>query len=109
LGQATRVLGDHYRLAVGSRGHASANAEMNGRFVLTSRVSPPQGRKVMVRSGGLVFPAALSRSSGWALIYGSGESSMPNPPEEWWLDDALANEMGLDINAIEAEWRTLII
>ena len=27
---------------------------------------------------------------------------MPNPPEEWWLDDALAKEMGLDIDAIEA-------
>jgi hypothetical protein len=82
---------------------------MNGRFVLTSRLSPPQGRKVMVRSGGLVFSAALHPSSGWALIYGSGETSIPNPPEEWWLDDALANEMGLDIDAIEAERRTLII
>jgi hypothetical protein len=82
---------------------------MNGRFVLTSRVSPPQGRTVMARSGGLVFSAALSRFSGWALIYGSGESSMPNPPEEWWLDDALAKEMGLDIAPIEAERRTLII
>jgi len=108
LGEATGVLGDHYRLAVGSRGHASANAEMNSRFVLTSRVSPPQGRKVMVRSGGLVFSAALRRS-GWALISGSGETSMPNPPEEWWLDDALAKEIGFDIDAIEAEQRTLII
>ena len=102
------AIGDHYRLAVGSRGHASANIEMNGRFVLTSRVSPPQGREVMVRSGGLVFSAAR-RSSGWALIYGSGETSMRNPPEEWWLDDAFAKEMGLDIDAIEAERRTLII
>lgn len=25
---------------------------------------------------------------------------MPNPPEEWWLDDALAKELGLDIDAI---------
>jgi hypothetical protein len=82
---------------------------MNGRFVLTSQVSPPQGRTVMVRSGGLVFSATLRRSSGWALIYGSGETSMPNPPEEWWLDDALAQEMGLDIDAIEAERRTLIM
>jgi hypothetical protein len=56
---------------------------MNGRFVLTSRVSPPQGRTVTVRSGGLVFSAALRRFGGWALIYGSGETSMPNPPEEW--------------------------
>jgi hypothetical protein len=40
-------------------GHSSRNAEMNSRFVLTSRVSPPQGRTVMVRSGGLVFSAAL--------------------------------------------------
>jgi hypothetical protein len=88
--------------------HASANAEMNGRFVPTSRVSPPQGRTVTVRSGGLVFSAAVRRS-GWALIYGSGETSMPNPPEEWWLDDALAKEMGLDIDATEAERRTLII
>jgi len=102
LGEATGVLGDHYRLAVGSRGHASANAEMNGRFVATSRISPPQGRTVTVRSGGLVFSAALRRFGGWALIYGSGETSMPNPPEEWWLDDALAKEMGLDIDAIEA-------
>ena len=102
MGEATGVLGDHYRLAVGSRGHASANAEMNSRFVLTSRVSPPQGRTVMVRSGGLVFSAAFRRS-GWALISGSGEASMPNPPEEWWLDDALAKEIGLDIDAIEAE------
>jgi hypothetical protein len=47
----------------------------------------------MVRSGGLVFSAALRRS-GWALISGSGETSIPNPPEEWWLDDALAKEMG---------------
>jgi hypothetical protein len=76
-----------------SGGHASTNAEMNGRFGLASRVSPPQGRTVMVRSGGLVFSAALRRS-GWALISGSGETSIPNPPEEWWLDDALAKEMG---------------
>ena len=89
--------------------HASANAEMNGRFVPTSRVSPPQGRTVTVRSGGLVFSAAVRRFGGWALIYGSGETSMPNPPEEWWLDDALAKEIGLDIDAIEAERRTLII
>jgi hypothetical protein len=82
---------------------------MNGRFVFTSRVSPPQGREVMVRSGGLVFSGALGRSGGWALIYGSGETSMRNGPEEWWLDDALAKEMGLDIDAIEAERRTLII
>jgi hypothetical protein len=89
-------------------GHALTNAEMNGRFVLASRVSPPQGRTVMVRSGGLVFAAALRRS-GWALISGSGETSIPNPPEEWWLDDALAKEMGLDIDTIKAERRTLII
>jgi len=95
-----------WRLVVGSRGHASANAEMNGRFVPTSRVSPPQGRTVTVRCGGFVFSAALRRFGGWALIYGSGETSMPNPPEEWWLDDALAKEMGLDIDAIEAEPRT---
>jgi hypothetical protein len=63
----------------------------------------------MVRSGGLVFSAALRRSGGWALIYGSGETSIPNPPEEWWLDDALANEMELDIGAIEAKQRRLII
>jgi len=81
---------------------------MNGRFVLTSRVLPPQGRTVMVRSGGFVCSAAC-RFSGWALIYGSSETSMPNPPEEWWLDDALAKEIGLDIDAIEAERRTLII
>ena len=82
--------------------------EMAGRFVLTSKVPPPQGRTVMVRSGGSVFSAALRRFSGWALIYGSSETSMPNPPEEWWLDDVLAKEMGLDIDAIEAEPRTLI-
>jgi hypothetical protein len=82
---------------------------MNGCFVQTSQVSPPQGRTVMVRSGGSVCSAALRRPSGWALIYGSGETSMPNPPDEWWLDDALAKEMGLDIDAIEAERRTLII
>jgi hypothetical protein len=109
LGEATAVLGDHYRLAVGSRGHASVNAKMNGRFVPTSRVSPPQGREVVVRSGGLVFSAEPRSSSGWALIFGSGETSIANPPEEWWLDDALANEMGLDIDAIEAERRTLTI
>jgi len=74
-----------------------------GRFVLTSKVSPPQGRTLMVRSGGSVFSAALRRSSEWALIYGSGEASMPNPPEEWWLDDALAREMGLNIDVVEAE------
>jgi hypothetical protein len=34
---------------------------------------------------------------------------MRNPPEEWWLDDAFAKEMGLDIDAIEAERRTLIM
>ncbi len=107
MGEATGVLGDHYRLAVHSRGRASPNAEMSGCFVRTSRVSPPQGRKVMVRSGGLVFPAELRRSGGWALIYGSGETSMPNPPEEWWLDDALAKEMGSDIDAIAAEQRSL--
>ena len=50
---------------------------------------------LMVRSGGLVFSAKLRRFSGWALISGSGETSMPNPPEEWWLDDALAKEMGV--------------
>ena len=87
---------------------ALTNAEMNGRFVPTSRVSPPQGRTVTVRSGGLVFSANLRRFGRWTLIYGSGETSMPNPPEEWWLDDALAKEIGLDIDAIEAERRTLI-
>jgi len=81
---------------------------MASRFVLTSKVSPPQGRKVMVRCGGSVFSAAL-RFGGWALIHGSGETSMPSPPEEWWLDDALAKEMGLDSDAIEAERRTPII
>jgi hypothetical protein len=91
-----------------SGGRPSTNAEMNGRFVIASRVWPPQGCTVMVRSGGLVFLAALRRS-GWALISGSGETSIPNPPEEWWLDDALAKEMGLDIDTIEAERRTLII
>jgi len=54
---------------------------------------------MIVRSGGLVFSATLRPSSGWALIYGSGERPMPNPPEEWWLDEALENEMGLNINA----------
>ncbi len=73
---------------------------MNARFVLTSRVSPPQGRTETVRSGGLVFSAALRRFGGGVLIYGSGETSMPNPPEEWWLDDALAREIGLDIDAL---------
>ena len=81
---------------------------MAGRFILTSKVSPPQGRTVMVRTGGSVFSAALRRSSGWMLIYGSGETSMPNPPEEWWLDDALAREMGLDTDAIAGEHRSLI-
>ena len=61
----------------------------------------PQGRTVMVRPRGLVFSAALRRS-GWALISGSGETSILNPPEEWWLDDALSKEMGLDIDTIEA-------
>jgi hypothetical protein len=81
---------------------------MAGRFVLTSKVSPPQGRTVMVRCSGSVFSAALRRFGGWALIYGSGETSMPSPPEEWWLDDALAKEMGLDTDAIEGEHRSLI-
>jgi len=103
LREATGIFGRHYLLAVGSRGHASTNASMNGCFVRTSQVSPPQGRTVMVRSGGLVFSAALRRFSGWALIHGSGETSMPTPPEEWWLDDALAKEMRLDIDAVEAD------
>ena len=81
---------------------------MAGRFVLTSKVPPPQGRTVMVRCGGSVFSAALCRFGGWALIHGSGETSMSNPPEEWWLDDALAREMGLDTDAIEGEHRSLI-
>ena len=76
---------------------------MAGRFVLTSKVPPPQGRTVMVRSGGSVFSAALRPFRGWRLIYGSGETSMPNPPEEWWVDDALAREIGLDIDAVNAE------
>jgi hypothetical protein len=76
---------------------------MSGRFIHTSQVSPPQGRTVTVRSGGSVHSAALRQFSGWALIHGSGETSMPHPPEEWWLDDALAKEMGLDIDVIEAE------
>jgi len=82
---------------------------MSGRFVHTSQISPPQGRALMVRCGGLVFSATLRRFSGWTLVYGSSEASMPNPPEEWWLDDALAKEMGLDIDAIEAERRTLVM
>jgi hypothetical protein len=81
---------------------------MNGRFVRTSQVSPPHGRTVTVRSGGSVHSAALRRFSGWALIHGSGEISMPNPPEEWWLDDALAKEMGLNIDAIVPERRRLM-
>ena len=85
------------------------NAEMKGCFVRTSVVSPPQGRTVTARSGGFVFSAALRRFSEWALVHGSGETPMPSPPEEWWLDDALAKEMGLDIDLIEAERRTLII
>jgi hypothetical protein len=80
---------------------------MTGCFVRTSKVSPPQGRTLVVRSGGSVCSAVLRRSSGWALIYGSGETSIPNPPEEWWLDDALASEMGLDTDAIAAEQRRL--
>jgi hypothetical protein len=85
------------------------NAEMNTCFVRTSQVSPPQGRTVMVRCGGSVCSAALRRFSGWALIYGSGETPMPHPQEEWWLDDALAKEMGLEIDAIEAERPTPIM
>jgi len=80
-------------------GRASTNVAMNGRFIRTSRVSPPQGRTVTARSGGLVFSVALRRFSGWVLIHGSGETPMPNAPEEWWLDEALAKEMGLDIDA----------
>lgn len=57
----------------------------------------------MVRWGGSVFSAALRQAGEWALIYGSGEASMPNPPEEWWLDDVLAKEMGLDMGAIGAK------
>ena len=34
---------------------------------------------------------------------------MPNPPEEWWLDDALAKEMGLDTDAIEGEHRSCLL
>jgi hypothetical protein len=34
---------------------------------------------------------------------------MPNPPEDWWLDDALAKELGLDVDAIEAERRMVIM
>jgi hypothetical protein len=37
------------------------------------------------------------------LTYGSGETSMPNPPEEWWVDDALARETELDVDAVNAE------
>jgi hypothetical protein len=81
---------------------------MAGRFVLTSKVSPPQGHTMMVRCGGSVFSAALRRFGGWALIHGSGETSMPSPPEERWLDDALAKEMGLDTGAIEGEHQRLI-
>jgi len=81
---------------------------MTGRFVLTSKVSPPQDRTVMVRSGGSVFSAALRQFGGWTLIYGSSEISMPNPPDEWWLDEALAREMGFDIDAIEAEQKEFI-
>jgi hypothetical protein len=80
---------------------------MTGCFVRTSKVSPPQGRTLVVRSGGSVCSAVLRRSSGWALIYGSGETSIPNPPEEWWLDDGLAKELGLDTDAIAAEQRRL--
>ena len=99
---AREINGPKNKINERARWHARANAEMNGRFVPTSRVSPPQGRMVTVRSGGLAVSAALRRFGGWALIYGSGETPMPNPPEEWWLDDALAKEMGLDIDAIEA-------
>jgi hypothetical protein len=82
---------------------------MAGRFVLTSKVSPPRGQTVMVRSGGSVSAATLRRPGEWTLIYGSAETAMPNPPDEWWLDDALAREMELDIDAIEAGQRRLII
>jgi hypothetical protein len=82
---------------------------MNVRFVLKSKVSPPQRRTAKVRCGGWVFSAALRRFGGWALIYGSSETSMPNPPEEWWLDDALAREMGLGTDAIEGEQRELLV
>jgi hypothetical protein len=63
----------------------------------------------MVRSGGSVHSAALRQFSGWALIHGSGETSILNPREEWWLDNALAKEMGVNIDATEAERRTLVM
>ena len=81
---------------------------MAGRFVLTSKVSPPQGRTVMVRCGGSVFSAALRRFGGWALIYGSGETSMPNPPEEWWLASGRGRRAGDLIRLARRRlgWRT---
>ena len=57
----------------------------------------------MARCGGSVFSAAFRRTSGWTLIYGSGEEALPNPPEEWWLDDDLAKEIGVDFDAVQAE------
>jgi hypothetical protein len=75
---------------------------MAGRLVLTSKVVPPQGRTVMVLRGP-VFSAALRPFRGWMLTYGSGQTSMPNLPEEWWGDDALGRETGLDIDAVDAE------
>jgi hypothetical protein len=82
--------------------------KMNSRFVLTSRVSPPQGRTVMVRSGGLVFSAALRRSGG-ALISGSGEDFDPKSAGGMVAGRRFGEGNGVGIDAIEAERRTLII
>jgi|GEM_PF-6579849 len=63
----------------------SINRGMSARFVHTSQISPPPGRTVMVRSGGLVSAAALRQFSGWALIHGCGEISNANPPNGGWM------------------------
>lgn len=77
---------------------------MNGRFVLTWEVPPPQGRTLMVRSGGSVFSAALSRYDGqWRMIFGAGEEVMPRPPQEWWLTDELAKQLKIDITAVRPQ------
>jgi hypothetical protein len=84
------------------------DVEMNGRFVLASRVSAPQGRTGMGALWRLGVLGCIT-SKRMALISGSGETSIPNSREEWWLDDALVkNGVGHRRN-FAAKRRTLII
>lgn len=71
-----------------------------GAFIHTAIVPAPTGRTIMVKSGGSVFFAALTRFSGWQMLSGGRQESVP-PPQLWWQDEAVAEGRPLQAPATQ--------